>query len=174
MYKNHELNVENKAKWYECYVFINKVVHRVYYKTTVDGMFHLYIDDKCIVSKKHWIVKLQGFDYAVEIDGETIHCVFIEKKLDVAMYGRYIKSQKNYIPNKVLSRCYTGQIIIILIMFIIVFLELTKVTDLPAIALFVIFGSLAAGIDVFGRYAMNYYKKAKEEQRLKWDTSGMQ
>ena len=83
--RNHELNVEKRARWYECYVSINEVIHRIYYKTTLDGMFHLFVDDKCILSKKNWVIKLKGLDYPVKVEGEILHCIFASQKLDVAM-----------------------------------------------------------------------------------------
>ena len=168
MYKDHELNIENRAKWYECYVSINEVVHRIYYKTTVDGMFHLYVDDKCITSQKNWIVKLQGFDYALEIDGETIRCVFYEKQLDIAMYGRYIKCQKNYIPNKVLRRYNTTAISLCAIQISFSFAWIYgKVTREVMWTVLIVWFVGLLGISM---YYDIYNKKAKKEQKLKENT----
>lgn len=29
MYKNHELNIEKRAKWFECYIAINGITYRI-------------------------------------------------------------------------------------------------------------------------------------------------
>ena len=162
MSKNYELNVEKRAKWLECYISINEVVHRIYYKTTLDGLFHLYIDDKCVLSKKNWLVKLNGLDYVVEIDGETLHCVFAEKKLDVAVCGKYIKSQKHYIPKKVLSRAVAMIIVIELVTVTFLFMDVEKVIELTqkeAVCSIVFLNILLLGAL---KHYENLYKKAEK------------
>lgn len=169
MGKNYELNIEKRAKWFECYISINEVVYRIYYKTTLDGMFHLYVDEKCVLSKKNWLVKLNGLDYAVEIDGERLHCVFAEKKLDVAVWGKYIKGQKNYIPLKVLSRHYTTMFVVSVIMIIVTILyaaEVIKLTNKEFLRIGILYFGLGL---VLAGYQDFYDKKAKKEQKLRED-----
>lgn len=129
-------------------------------------MFHLYVDDKCIVSRKNWIVKLQGFDYQIEIGGETLHCVFVEKKLDVAMHGKYIKSQKAYVPNRVLSRYYTGLIIIISTMNVFLFLLLAEKIELTPGKIFGIMILLCIIMDMCGIYVILWRKKAQKKSLI--------
>ena len=94
-------NIEHQAKWNKCDVSINGIVYRLSCEITDAGMCELYLGDKCLVSEKYWVTKLKGFDYAIEIGGETIHCVFDEEKFDIAIHGKYQKSQKKYVPLKV-------------------------------------------------------------------------
>ena len=170
MYDNYELNIRNRAKWYECYVSINEVVHRIYYKTTIDGMFHLYLDDKCVMSKKNWIVKLQGLEYLLNINNEILHCVFDEKKLDVAMYGKYIKSQKNYIPNKVVCRYRITSIIASIVGIACSFAcALDKVNRQVMLVIAVV---CLAIMYASSKYYDFYKKKAKKEQMKMSITEG--
>lgn len=162
---NYELNIEKRAKWLECYISINEVIHRIYYKTTLDGMFHLYVDDKCVLSKKTWLVKLNGLDYEVEIDGKILHCVFAEKKLDVAVCGKYIKSQKYYIPKKVLSRAVIMMIIMDLVTVTFQFMvveEVIELTQKQTVGTIIFLNILVLG--TLGHYE-NLYKRAEKRYK---------
>lgn len=129
MCKNYDLNMEKRARWYECYISINDVIHRIYYKTTLDGMFHLYVDDKCVMTKKEWVAKLIGFDYPFEHDGEKLHCVYEKQTLDVAMWGKYMKSQKTYVSSKVMNRAFGAICMIGLALLLFVHLENEKIIE---------------------------------------------
>lgn len=94
-------NIEHQAKRNECDVAINGIVYRLSCEITEAGMCELHLGDKCLMREKYWVTKLKGFDHAIEIGGETIHCVFDEEKFDIAIHGKYQKSQKKYVPLKV-------------------------------------------------------------------------
>lgn len=132
MDENTNINIEHQAKERECYVLINGVVHRLSCTITEVGEFELCLDDKCIVSERYWLIKLKGFDCAIEIGGETIHCVFDEEKLDVAINGRYLKKQRNYIPLRAVYIICAALCIMIPVMF---FMALTRKMDEIVLAL---------------------------------------
>ena len=147
MGENGNLNVKYRAKSQECYVSVNGVVYRLHCKIKEKDIFELHFDDKCIVSKKYWLVKLKGFDYAIKIGEETIHCVFDEENLDIAIHGKYLKSQKNYIPLK-------SVYIICMISFILVPIILAMVVlDVIHMA------TLSLSIGMIGSVGI-YYKKS--------------
>lgn len=172
MCKNHELNVEKRARWYECYVCINDVVHRIYYKTTLEGMFHLYVDDKCVMTKKEWVAKLIGFDYALEIDGEKLHCVYEKQNLDVAMWGKYMKSQKTYVSSKVMNRAFFAICIAGIAFIIFVYLDsekIIKLTKTEAVAVacfFMLFGTLCYKNVIDCNKRAEAYRKSKEDLEI--------
>lgn len=152
MNQNNIINRKYQEKCRECSVTVNEVAHRLYCRITEDNMFELYLDNQCIVSQKYWIIKLRGFDYNVEIDGEIIHCVFDEEKLDVALHGKYLKSQKNYIPLRaVYIICVT---LLILTPSLFVMLAVGTM-DVVVLALSIVF-IVVVGI---------YYKKAVKESK---------
>ena len=60
-------------------------------KRTVDGV-------GTIVQNTNWFMRL--FDEAFEVDGKTLHLTAIGNKVDLAVDGIYMNSQKPYVPFK--------------------------------------------------------------------------
>ena len=156
MDKNKDINIENNAKWRECYVSIKDVVHKLYSEVTEDGMLDLYLDGRHIAEKKYAAVRLKGFDYAVEIDGQTIHCVFDEEKLDVAVNGKFLKSKRNYIP---LKAAYISWLSAAFLFPVILVLASISTMKIPA---FVLTFVLIASVNMYYRYMLS--KKYKEKK----------
>lgn len=155
MDKSKDINIENNAKWRECYVSIKDVVHKLYCEVTEDGMLDLYLDGRHIVEKKYSVVRLKGFDHAVEIEGKTIHCVFDEEKLDVAVDGRFLKSKRNYIP---LKAAYISWVAAAVLFPVILVLASISTMKIPA---FVLTLALVASVNMYYRYMKG--KKHKEK-----------
>ena len=156
MDKSKDINIENNAKWRECYVSIKDVVHKLYCEVTEDGMLDLYLDGRHIVEKKYSVVRLKGFDHAVEIEGKTIHCVFDEEKLDVAVDGRFLKSKRNYIP---LKAAYISWVAAAVLFPVILVLASISTMKIPA---FVLTLALVASVNMYYRYMKG--KKYKEKK----------
>ena len=145
--------------WYdvesdEWIVIINENNYRVRYESSEKIKNTLSINNNDIIIPKSAELWFIGFDYAMEIEGRKIHFVFDGEKFDIAIQGRYVRSQKNYIPLKGL---FLFAFIMLLLMIIEIFLIINDLLNIPLFILMLVcaFANL--------KFRDDLIKKAKEQ-----------
>ena len=168
MYKNHNFNKECNAKKNECYVAINEKVYKGYHELNLDDRTaHLYFDDKHIASKKMWRAGMFGFEQAVEVDGEEVHCVLDGDQFDIAIHGRYIKNLQTYVPVKMVHgllyyTIFTG--IILMTLFVVFQDKLERYMGVVMMLIWVVC------LEIYNIPMAKYTERSEREQKLYEDT----
>lgn len=143
---------KRKNEWI---ITINGNEHSIYFvkkKKLKDTK--LYVDNNEVKIPSTYVTKHRCIDYPVEIEGETIRCVCNKNMVDIAVHGKYVNSQGNYYPERILLYAEIVIIIVEMASLILLFCGLDE-----SIAKIGIYGPVFAYLIICGYLSLFWKEK---------------